>query len=54
METARIIIIEKENRTITATLRHAMAIGEIYQHFVSRNRRPRIVTCSDNVARVTF
>ena len=54
METANTLIIEAPKKTVSVALRRPLSIGEIWQHFVSRNKRPAIVTLSRGVARVTF
>ena len=48
------LVIERGQKTYAITLRHPMALADIYYHFVARNHRPLFVSLSNGVARVTF
>ena len=54
METATTLVIESPRKTVSVALRRPLSIGEIWAHFVKRNKRPAIVTLSRGVARVTL
>ena len=54
MDYANRLIIETAKKTVSVQLRRALSIGEIWAHFVGRNRHPAIITLARGVARVTF
>ena len=54
MDYANRLIIETAKKTVSVELHRPLSIGEIWSHFVGRNRRPAIITLARGVARVTF